>query len=91
MAFLLSSFICVLNSFQPSMFSFCNVCYLQELVKREQEGQLDEGFLSEVNAQLRQVSLIPLNFVTFIFSFPLTNIINHELSSYNVNHMVSCD
>ncbi|XP_038975980.1 uncharacterized protein LOC113461511 isoform X2 [Phoenix dactylifera] len=25
-----------------------------ELVKREQEGQLDEGFLSEVNAQLRQ-------------------------------------
>lgn len=29
----------------------------QELVSREQEGQLDEGFLSEVNAQLRQVSL----------------------------------
>ncbi|XP_073105869.1 uncharacterized protein [Elaeis guineensis] len=26
----------------------------KELVKREQEGQLDEGFLSEVNAQLRQ-------------------------------------
>ncbi|XP_038979215.1 uncharacterized protein LOC103698892 isoform X2 [Phoenix dactylifera] len=28
-----------------------------ELVKREQEGQLDEGFLSEVNAQLRQVRM----------------------------------
>lgn len=28
---------------------------LQELTRREQEGQLDEGFLSEVNAQLRQV------------------------------------
>ncbi|XP_020113370.1 uncharacterized protein LOC109727621 isoform X2 [Ananas comosus] len=26
----------------------------KELVSREQEGQLDEGFLSEVNAQLRQ-------------------------------------
>nr|ABK27019.1 unknown [Picea sitchensis] len=26
----------------------------KELVQREQEGQLDEGFLSEVNAQLRQ-------------------------------------
>ncbi|KAJ0971062.1 hypothetical protein J5N97_019021 [Dioscorea zingiberensis] len=26
----------------------------RELTKREQEGQLDEGFLSEVNAQLRQ-------------------------------------
>lgn len=28
----------------------------QELNQREQEGQLDEGFLSEVSAQLRQVS-----------------------------------
>ncbi|XP_042509070.1 uncharacterized protein LOC122084695 isoform X3 [Macadamia integrifolia] len=26
----------------------------KELIQREQEGQLDEGFLSEVNAQLRQ-------------------------------------
>lgn len=26
----------------------------KEIVQREQEGQLDEGFLSEVNAQLRQ-------------------------------------
>lgn len=29
----------------------------KEIARREQEGQLDEGFLSEVNAQLRQVSL----------------------------------
>ncbi|XP_038979216.1 uncharacterized protein LOC103698892 isoform X3 [Phoenix dactylifera] len=29
-----------------------------ELVKREQEGQLDEGFLSEVNAQLRQKCML---------------------------------
>lgn len=28
----------------------------EELTKREQEGQLDEGFLSEVNAQLRQAT-----------------------------------
>ena len=28
---------------------------LQEVKQREQEGQLDEGFLSEVSAQLRQV------------------------------------
>ena len=33
-------------------FSTCN----QEIVRREQEGQLDEGFLAEVSAQLRQVS-----------------------------------
>ena len=31
----------------------------QELEQREREGQLDEGFLSEVNAQLRQVSFVP--------------------------------
>ncbi|XP_020209472.1 uncharacterized protein LOC109794434 isoform X2 [Cajanus cajan] len=29
----------------------------KEISQREQEGQLDEGFLAEVNAQLRQVSL----------------------------------
>lgn len=33
-------------------FSPCN----QEIIQREQEGQLDEGFLAEVSAQLRQVS-----------------------------------
>lgn len=32
-------------------FSHCN----QEIIQREQEGQLDEGFLAEVSAQLRQV------------------------------------
>ncbi|RVW36591.1 hypothetical protein CK203_072862 [Vitis vinifera] len=31
-------------------FSPCN----QEIIQREQEGQLDEGFLAEVSAQLRQ-------------------------------------
>ena len=30
--------------------------YEQEVIQREKEGQLDEGFLSEVSAQLRQVS-----------------------------------
>ena len=34
------------------------LCDCQELIQREQEGYLDEGFLSEVNAQLRQVSLL---------------------------------
>nr|ACF81561.1 unknown [Zea mays] len=29
----------------------------KEITRREQEGQLDEGFLSEVSAQLRQLSL----------------------------------
>lgn len=29
----------------------------QELIQREQEGYLDEGFLSEVNAQLRQAKV----------------------------------
>ncbi|CAE6000495.1 unnamed protein product [Arabidopsis arenosa] len=30
----------------------------KEIIQREKEGQLDEGFLSEVSAQLRQVSAI---------------------------------
>jgi hypothetical protein len=30
----------------------------KEISNREKEGQLDEGFLSEVNAQLRQVCVI---------------------------------
>lgn len=40
----------------------------QELEKREQEGQLDEGFLSEVNAQLRQVSIFG-DFYLLMLSF----------------------
>lgn len=39
-------------------------CYYQEINQKELEGELDEGFLSEVNAQLRKVSiLIALYFV----------------------------
>lgn len=40
-----------------NVFVFFNI---QEINQREQEGQLDEGFLAEVNAQLRQVSLFGL-------------------------------
>lgn len=36
-----------------SDFVFFNI---QEINQREQEGQLDEGFLAEVNAQLRQAT-----------------------------------
>lgn len=41
-----------------SALSLCHMfCVLKEIAKGEQEGLLDEGFLSEVNAQLRQVYL----------------------------------
>ena len=40
-----------------SVFVFFNI---QEINQRKQEGQLDEGFLAGVNAQLRQVSLFEL-------------------------------
>lgn len=38
----------------------------QELNQREQEGQLDEGFLSEVNAQLRNVRFLYWNCVNYL-------------------------
>jgi hypothetical protein len=40
----------------------------KEIIQREKEGQLDEGFLSEVNAQLRQVSAT-ICFVSLLRSF----------------------
>ncbi|KAK7815825.1 hypothetical protein CFP56_001104 [Quercus suber] len=43
------------TSSPPSLLSFSHSHHHnQEISQREQEGQLDEGFLSEVNAQLRQ-------------------------------------
>lgn len=47
-----------------SVFVFFNI---QEINQREQEGQLDEGFLAEVNAQLRQVSLFELILILDLF------------------------
>lgn len=45
--------------YTPILYLFFMVSwYRQEISNREKEGQLDEGFLSEVNAQLRQVCVI---------------------------------
>jgi hypothetical protein len=45
----------IFSPYSDVIFLMCS-CYSQEISNREKEGQLDESFLSEVNAQLRQVS-----------------------------------
>ncbi|WMV13121.1 hypothetical protein MTR67_006506 [Solanum verrucosum] len=45
----------------------------KEINQREQEGQLDEGFLAEVNAQLRQaLSFSSMHILLFVFSLSLS-------------------
>lgn len=56
----------------------------QELEQREREGQLDEGFLAEVNAQLRQVC----NFKHFFFPKCIINFSSSFLHSLSLRYVI---
>lgn len=68
----------------------------QELEQREREGQLDEGFLAEVNAQLRQVCnfkhfFFPkciINFKFFLSSFSISSLCNISSFFFRQRKMV---
>ena len=86
-------YICQFYAINMIQFFFLFLSDHQEIAQREKEGQLDEGFLAEVNAQLRQVSPVNLHmtdlaklcFITMRFQTK-----HSKLLKLTIQYLLSC-